>query len=105
MNSVIFILWLIQTPIGKGDDLALAAFPTMQACEDERKSGEFAQLFRCLPATGQESASAALLFSRLASCDPDDESCINYKMEVDSVQRRRHPHGPLEMYINRWIGF
>jgi hypothetical protein len=107
MNTIIFILWLIHNPGigGKEDDLAVEAFPTLQACEDERKSGEFAERFRCLPATGREAAYAALLFSRLASCESDDERCNNYKMELGSVQRRRHPHGPTEMYFNRWFGW
>src|ERR1700730_3583018 len=51
MNTIIFILWLIHNPGigGKEDDLAVEAFPTLQACEDERKSGEFAERFRCRP--------------------------------------------------------
>jgi hypothetical protein len=107
MHKIIFVLWLIHNPGvgGKEADLAIGAFPSLQACEEERKSGEFVERFRCMPATDREAAYAAVLFSRLASCESDDESCNNYKMELGSVQRRRHPHGLMEMYIDRWVGW
>ena len=104
--KLIFFLWLIHNPtIGENEDVLLDAFETQQACEEERLSGEFPQYFRCLPASGPEASSAVLLFAKMQNCEAEDDICNDLKMQQSRIQRRRHPHGPMEKYVNRMLGW
>ena len=91
METIIFALILIQDPAVRIPfDLPVEIFQTMQACEEERKSGEFKERFRCSPVSGRESAYTALLFSRLVNCEPEDRRCNDIKDRIESAQRKRH---------------
>jgi hypothetical protein len=104
--KLIFFLWLMHNPtIGENKDVLLDAFETQQACEQERLSGEFAPYFRCLPASGLEASSAALLFAKMQNCEADDDICSDLKMQQSRIQRMRYPSGPLEKLHNKIVGW
>ena len=105
-TKLIFFLWLMHNPtIGENKDVLLDAFDTQQACEQERLSGEFPQYFKCLPASGNEASSAALLFAKIQNCDEDDDICDELKTQQDRIQRMRHPHGLIEKFVNKAVGW